>query len=467
MVDEKQVVPHEMASAEFAQYASATKLINHGRQWEVFVGDRSFGFSDAATAELAIKDAHKSEVNNALYSNSRDETNPAWKTSMPPIRVMMEYPDLDEKFKDVFFLMKHKATWEAVAAISGDNVKQSYEKAGLTFERDGRFAIVKKDGLSVAHMTPQFNRQQLYDAMIGNLQSGAQHIAGILENAYKELKVPDGYSFIFDPVRDIRQIASFRNNEINAFVRLVGENVDHVPDQLAVELRVFLDEPRAYLFATKGPRFFGQNVSLLEDKEPSFYAASYEALASNLVTFFNNQVLERAGLSVTVLNDRYADSIIGDRGACYDGLEIQGVRDLNLPGDPSGTCCEVDNENPQFYSVYAHLIPEGDNGGIECVGDFGTHALAVEYAVELGQQYGWDVRDFSKDGVCMSGQYSGAILAVDNGRVTQKVDRHGQTVSHLASLLSKDVQVGEVVDIKYHGGKGVVAAKDLGVGVGR
>lgn len=100
------------------------------------------------------------------------------------------------------------------------------------------------------------------------------------------------------------------------------------------------------------------------------------------------------GAPVKVLNDRYADSIIEDRHHEFDGLEIHGVRDHHAPGDPNGTCCEVDNENPQFFSVYAHLKPTAEYGGVECVGDFATHSLAEQYAKELGAKYGWAIFDY-------------------------------------------------------------------------
>ena len=94
----------------------------------------------------------------------------------------------------------------------------------------------------------------------------------------------------------------------------------------------------------------------------------------------------------TVLNDRYAERIIGDRHAEYDAIEIQGVRDLNLPGDPQGTCCEVNNDRPQFYSVYVHWT----EGGVECVGDMETLALAKEYADELSAQYRWPIYNYTR-----------------------------------------------------------------------
>lgn len=98
--------------------------------------------------------------------------------------------------------------------------------------------------------------------------------------------------------------------------------------------------------------------------------------------------------AVLVLNDGYADSIIGEQPDRFDAFEIHGVRDQHAPGEPLGTCCEIDDENPQFFSVYVHLKPSATSGGVECVGDFETHLLAERYAKELGDKYGWPVHDY-------------------------------------------------------------------------
>jgi putative DNA primase/helicase len=90
---------HEMTLAEFAGKAEAVRLVNHGRQWEVFREGKSFGFSDAKTANLAIRDAHRAEVNNAIYSQSADP--PGQRKSMPPAQVLAEYPELRERFPEV------------------------------------------------------------------------------------------------------------------------------------------------------------------------------------------------------------------------------------------------------------------------------------------------------------------------------------------------------------------------------
>ncbi|ABO59898.1 hypothetical protein LA345_39815 (plasmid) [Burkholderia vietnamiensis] len=94
------------------------------------------------------------------------------------------------------------------------------------------------------------------------------------------------------------------------------------------------------------------------------------------------------------LADRYADKVIAGRSHLFDALEIQGVREDHQPGNPWGSCIEVNNEDPQVYSVYAHQIHNGEFGGVECIGDFAQHAAAVTFAAELRAAYGWPVHDY-------------------------------------------------------------------------
>lgn len=98
-----------------------------------------------------------------------------------------------------------------------------------------------------------------------------------------------------------------------------------------------------------------------------------------------NQSVETA----TKRNDRYADSIIKENSSDFDGIEIHGVRNLHAPDDPAGTCYEIDNDEPEMISVYVHCV----EGGIECVGDFGSYDLASSYAKELSNQFHWPIYD--------------------------------------------------------------------------
>ena len=100
----------------------------------------------------------------------------------------------------------------------------------------------------------------------------------------------------------------------------------------------------------------------------------------------------RPNKSRSKLNDRYADSIMTEPGL-YDAIEIHGVRDLNIGSPDGSTCCEIDDIFPQFYSVFVHL----KEGGIDCVGDFGSHTMAKRYAKELANKFGFHVVDFQSN----------------------------------------------------------------------
>lgn len=88
--------------------------------------------------------------------------------------------------------------------------------------------------------------------------------------------------------------------------------------------------------------------------------------------------------------DLYADSIIKGYEADYEGIEVHGVRNLLDGLSSDETQFEIDDRNPQSFSVYVKL----KIGGVDCVADCSEFEDAVEYARQLGKQYGWPVRDF-------------------------------------------------------------------------
>ena len=92
--------PHEMTLAEFAAQATTEKLENHGRQWNVTLGDRYSSFSDAENPEAAIADVHRGAVNNALYLNTPGAAEIGTKPTFPPAAVLAEYPDLVAQFPE-------------------------------------------------------------------------------------------------------------------------------------------------------------------------------------------------------------------------------------------------------------------------------------------------------------------------------------------------------------------------------
>jgi antirestriction protein ArdC/phage/plasmid primase-like uncharacterized protein len=86
-------LPHEMTLAEFSAQVTIERLENHGRKWNVILGDYS-AFSDAGSSDSAIADVHRAAVNNALYLNSPGVTDLGDKPSLPSAAVLAEYPDL-------------------------------------------------------------------------------------------------------------------------------------------------------------------------------------------------------------------------------------------------------------------------------------------------------------------------------------------------------------------------------------
>jgi hypothetical protein len=74
---------------------------------------------------------------------------------------------------------------------------------------------------------------------------------------------------------------------------------------------------------------------------------------------------------------------------------------------------------------------------------------------------------FEAKGGVESGIYSGKVLGNVAGVVAQNIGRFGTVVHHDASRLSKPVRMGDVVNISYQGGKGVVSGVEQSLAVGR
>lgn len=81
-----------------------------------------------------------------------------------------------------------------------------------------------------------------------------------------------------------------------------------------------------------------------------------------------------------ILCDAYSDLM--ENLADYDALEVSGVANLN-DGDDDTTYCEPCSDDvADFWSVYAHCLA----GGVICIGDFETPALANAYADALSRK---------------------------------------------------------------------------------
>lgn len=167
--------PHEMTFAEFSAEVTAIRLgPNHGRQWELFFGTDSLGFADGPTSIGALRQVHKRQVNNALYSHMPGAVCPSGMEpkSMPPQCVLDEYPDLRAKFAP------------AIRAQQHDRLDGPYQQAVRSFVEAGGKA---REAYSIldSELSGDFDPARLADALVfhgfAKRQEAAQMASAILD----------------------------------------------------------------------------------------------------------------------------------------------------------------------------------------------------------------------------------------------------------------------------------------------
>ncbi|WP_175787321.1 hypothetical protein [Burkholderia anthina] len=86
---------------------------------------------------------------------------------------------------------------------------------------------------------------------------------------------------------------------------------------------------------------------------------------------------------------RYANRLIRNAPGRFNAIEIRGMRQFPDAADPEQTCCEVDDDNPSFFSIYLHYV----DGGVTCCADMPTHSMAMLCAKATARRYDWPVYD--------------------------------------------------------------------------
>ena len=247
------VPAQQMSYGEFVQAAMATQLLNHGRNWEIFLHGCSLGFADGSL-EAALAQVHEREVNNALYANSPDA--PEWiKADMPSAAVLAEYPQVSARFPDVFAMVGSQQ------AADPRNVPLDYQ---------------------------QFNAyiEQCFSEMDASLRDLVVCPAGhAWKQARRTLRWNDG-----DPLRSTLNGVSF-------FIAPALAN-EHDEHQFGIEVRYFWqrrtlqrndkteafgdDQHRVTLWVSQGRPFAGMSNSLLDQSASFFYADDIHALATQV-----------------------------------------------------------------------------------------------------------------------------------------------------------------------------------------
>lgn len=93
---ESTVLPQHMSQAQFLLTAKASRLVNHGREWEVFLHGKRLGFADGVEMDALVM-THFREINNALYANEKNSPE-FYKAELPSHAALVSYPDLVQRF---------------------------------------------------------------------------------------------------------------------------------------------------------------------------------------------------------------------------------------------------------------------------------------------------------------------------------------------------------------------------------
>jgi len=174
-----------------------------------------------------------------------------------------------------------KAAWAAHASISAENCRQSYDEAGITFEQVNHSWIVRKNNMLVSTMPLRYTRHELRMGFLGRIEMEARKAAAEVEGGLlRDLVLPEHYTMIVELEQSMRQL---RHRGERALTILIGPTATG-PMQVYVEIQVFLDAPRACLFA------YRDGVDLLADlhkKQRHPRAATYAELAQRLAATIN------------------------------------------------------------------------------------------------------------------------------------------------------------------------------------
>lgn len=185
-----------------------------------------------------------------------------------------------------------KAAWAAHAGISAENCKQSYEEAGISFERVNHSWIVHKNETQVSTMPLRYTRQELRMGFLGRIEMEARKAVAEIEAVLlRDLDLPEGHTLIVELEESMRHLRRNGSRALAIFILPTAE----ASERIGVEIQVFLDAPRACLYAhyVTGEGYSGPDLldgCTKRERHPR--AATYTELAQRIAQTLN-RALER------------------------------------------------------------------------------------------------------------------------------------------------------------------------------
>ena len=189
-----------------------------------------------------------------------------------------------------------KAAWAAHASISAENCRQSYQEAGISFERFNHSWIVRKNDTQVSTMPLRYTRQELRMGFLGRIEMEARKAASEIESVLaRDLHLPEGHILVVELEESMRHLRRRGSRSLAMFI--VPTTDAPVAERIAVEIQLFLDAPRACLYAHRVEAEGYAGADLLAEcskRERHPRAATYAELGACIATALDGALKNRA-----------------------------------------------------------------------------------------------------------------------------------------------------------------------------
>ena len=185
-----------------------------------------------------------------------------------------------------------KAAWAAFAGISGNNAGQSYEAAGLSFTRINHSTLVHKNRVQVSTMPVHYSRHELRSGFLGRIENEVRKAVTQMEAVLlRELCIPYGHTLVIEQEECLRQLR--RRGHRSLTITVKPDDTEGLDTHAHFEMHVFLDSPRACVFASLADAQGRKQIDVLAQASKRARvprADSYEALAEQMAATLNNAV---------------------------------------------------------------------------------------------------------------------------------------------------------------------------------
>jgi len=182
-----------------------------------------------------------------------------------------------------------KSAWSALQDIHVDNLGNGLAGTGLSFTRVNHSTLVRKGEVQVATLGLEFARQDLKSGFLGRIENEVRKVAAQIESVLiRDLVVPEDHVLRVELNDCIRKLRRGAGNTLSVAIEPTVDATDR--SRLRVDMRFFLDTPRAVLFATLTRPSVATTIDILADcssRERKPRATSYAALAEQAAAAIN------------------------------------------------------------------------------------------------------------------------------------------------------------------------------------